>query len=61
LSFPNGDDRALAQGLDRLCADATFRARLGGAARDRVASSFSIRAMVERYETLYDRVLARAG
>jgi hypothetical protein len=39
------------------CADAGLRA-LGRAGRDRVAVSFSIRAMVERYENLYDRVLA---
>jgi glycosyltransferase involved in cell wall biosynthesis len=48
------------QCLDRLGADPALRARLGGAGRDRVAASFSIRAMVERYETLYDRVLASA-
>jgi len=61
LSFPSGDHLALAQHLDRLCADAALRARLGGAGHDRVAASFSIRAMVERYEALYDRVLARAA
>jgi sugar transferase (PEP-CTERM/EpsH1 system associated) len=60
LSFANGDERALVQCLDRLGADPALRARLGGAGRDRVAASFSIRAMVERYETLYDRVLASA-
>lgn len=58
LSFPNGDQEALAQCLSRLCADPGLRARLGRAGRDRVAASFSIRAMVERYEKLYDRVLA---
>jgi len=61
LIFPSDDGQALARCLDRLCADAALRARLGGAGRDRVATSFSIRAMVERYEALYDRVLARAG
>jgi sugar transferase (PEP-CTERM/EpsH1 system associated) len=61
LIFRNGDGQGLAQCLDRLCADAALRVRLGGAGRDRVAASFSIRAMVERYEILYDRVLARAA
>ena len=58
LCFPSCDESALAYRLRRLCADAELRARLGRAARDRVAAAFSIDAMVERYETLYERVAA---
>ncbi len=58
LSFPSDDEKALAQCLARLCGDPGLRAHLGRGARDRVAASFSIRAMVERYEALYQRVLS---
>ena len=58
LSFPSGDEQALAERLGRLCGDASLRAQLGRRARDRVAAAFSIGAMVERYEELYERVLS---
>jgi sugar transferase (PEP-CTERM/EpsH1 system associated) len=58
LTFPSDDQLALTTLLDRVCADAALRTRLGCAARERVTAQFSIRAMVERYERLYERVLA---
>jgi len=59
--FPSGDEHALVRELVALDASAPLRAALGAAARARVQSAFDIRAMVERYEQLYERVAARAA
>jgi sugar transferase (PEP-CTERM/EpsH1 system associated) len=57
--FRSGDESALARELDVLCRNPALRAALGEAARARVQSAFDIRAMVDRYEQLYERVAAR--
>jgi sugar transferase (PEP-CTERM/EpsH1 system associated) len=59
--FPSGDEAALARELVELEASPTLRAALGAAARERVQAAFDIRAMVGRYEQLYERVAARAA
>lgn len=61
LTFANGNRQGLTECLDRLSADTALRARLGHAARQRVTATFSIGAMVDRYEKLYERVLATAA
>ncbi|HEX4510569.1 MAG TPA: glycosyltransferase [Burkholderiaceae bacterium] len=57
--FPSEDEGALADALSRLVDDAALRRTLGEAARQRARSSFDLRAMVGRYEELYERVAAR--
>jgi sugar transferase (PEP-CTERM/EpsH1 system associated) len=59
--FPSGDEPALVRELVALDASPALRAALGGAARARVQSAFDIRAMVDRYENLYERVAARGA
>jgi glycosyltransferase involved in cell wall biosynthesis len=51
---PPGDEAALAERLLRLLRDPALRRRLGAAARERVQREFSIAAMVERNELLYE-------
>ena len=51
---PPGDEAALAERILRLLRDAALRRRLGAAARQRVEREFSIAAMVERNESLYE-------
>ncbi|MGO8704435.1 MAG: glycosyltransferase [Candidatus Brocadiia bacterium] len=52
---PPGDEGALATCILRLLHDAGLRRRLGAAARERVEREFSIKAMVEKNEALYER------
>jgi sugar transferase (PEP-CTERM/EpsH1 system associated) len=59
--FASGDEPALVRELVALEASPALRAALGAAARERVQSAFDIRAMVERYERLYERVAARVA
>jgi sugar transferase (PEP-CTERM/EpsH1 system associated) len=59
--FPSGDEPALVRELVELEASPALRAALGAAARERVQAAFDIRAMVERYEQLYERVAARGA
>jgi len=59
--FKSGDEPALVRELVALDASAPLRAALGAAARARVQSAFDIRAMVDRYERLYERVATRAA
>jgi len=56
--FPVGDTRAL---VDRLTAlhGADLRRRAGAAARETVEARFSERAMVDRYETLLQRLVLK--
>jgi starch synthase (maltosyl-transferring) len=51
---PPGDEAALAERILRLLRDVELRRRLGAAARRRVEREFSINAMVERNESLYE-------
>ncbi|MDB6091115.1 MAG: hypothetical protein JWN85_3899, partial [Gammaproteobacteria bacterium] len=55
---PIEDPAALADGLQRTLQDASFRARLGAAARQRVVDSFSLESVLRQYATLYDKLLA---
>jgi sugar transferase (PEP-CTERM/EpsH1 system associated) len=48
-----GDPDALAAGLKPLAEDAHLRRRWGAVARDRACASFSLEAMVRRYEACY--------
>jgi len=59
MLVPVGDVPALTAALRRLGGDPALRARLGGAARDRVQARFSLAAMVAAYEGVYDDVLRR--
>jgi glycosyltransferase involved in cell wall biosynthesis len=58
LLVPPDDPEALARSLDRLLGDPALRRRLGEAARRRVAADFSLAAMLDRVEAVYERVLA---
>ena len=56
---PPGDPAALAGAIAELAdAGPLARAELGRQARDRIESSFSLRAVARRYETLYAELLA---
>lgn len=52
-----GDAAPLAQAVGELLADQTRRTAMGAAARERIAQSFSSRAMAKTYCRLYDRQL----
>jgi glycosyltransferase involved in cell wall biosynthesis len=59
LLVPPDDPPALARAILRLRADAVLAARLGAAGRRRVETDFDVRAMVGRYQDLYDALLRR--
>lgn len=61
LLVPVGDVAALAEGMERVLADATLRRRLGSAAADRARSEFSIETMVDRHVQLYQKHLTRCA
>jgi glycosyltransferase involved in cell wall biosynthesis len=50
---PPGDVRALSDAIASVLLSGELRARLGGAARDRAQSQFSMRRMTDEYEALY--------
>jgi glycosyltransferase involved in cell wall biosynthesis len=52
-----GSEAGLAHALNRLLADNALRARLGEAARQRVADVFSVRQMIDKTEALYRRLV----
>lgn len=52
---------ALAEGLGRLWSDADLRARMGAAARERVASEFTWEAIAEKAYAIVDEVVAGSG
>lgn len=52
------DTQAMADGIVRLCRDRQLAARLGAAARQRVAEAFSLERMVCDVEAVYERVVA---
>lgn len=58
---PAADPEALAAALLRLAQDPERARAMGEAGRQRVEQDFSLRAMVARYQGLYDRCLASAG
>jgi glycosyltransferase involved in cell wall biosynthesis len=60
LLVREGDERELAAALERLVRDDAFAATLGEAGYRRLRSEFSWDAIVPRWVTLYDRVLARS-
>jgi glycosyltransferase involved in cell wall biosynthesis len=55
-----GDVGALADAMARLAADEGLRARLGGAARDRVLAEYTIDRMIERTLGVYDLARRRS-
>ena len=54
LLFPSGNVEALASQLQSLLTNADRRAQLARGGRERVLHSFTIDAMISRYETLYE-------
>lgn len=58
LVFPSDNVERLAQMLQTLGRDSALRARLGAAARQRAESAYSVAALVQATQTLYERVLA---
>ena len=58
LVVPRGDEDALAGAVASLLDDPDLAQRLGRAGRERAQRDFSIKAMVERTEQVYDQVLA---
>lgn len=61
LLVPAGDARALADRIGRLMNDASFAARLGGAARAEARARYSFDRMVAAFESLYLTELTRRG
>jgi glycosyltransferase involved in cell wall biosynthesis len=57
LLVPPGDEGALIAALEDLLADGEKRARLGAAARERVAAEYSLQRMCQAYETLMYQLL----
>jgi glycosyltransferase involved in cell wall biosynthesis len=55
---PPADAAAMAAAMDAYARDAGLRHRHAEAARRRVEERFSIAGMVERYQHVYDRLLA---
>ncbi|MEM8959883.1 MAG: glycosyltransferase [Acidobacteriota bacterium] len=53
LLVPSQDVIALANAIGRIASDASLRARLGDAARERFLADFHVDRMTERYEALY--------
>ena len=58
LQVPPGDSAALAAALNRLLADGALRTAMGAAARERVASRFSLEQMVRGYRDVYRQALS---
>jgi glycosyltransferase involved in cell wall biosynthesis len=60
LKFPPGDAKALAKCLARLAEDPGLRADLGGLARKRAATLFSMQRTVEDHLKVYENALGRS-
>jgi glycosyltransferase involved in cell wall biosynthesis len=58
LTVPPGDSAALAEALSALVADATLRARMGTAARERVLRDFTVERMVDQTIAVYEEARA---
>ena len=61
LEAPPAPPEPFADAITRLLLDPALRARLGAAARRRVAERFDAAAMTARHEALYARLLREAG
>jgi glycosyltransferase involved in cell wall biosynthesis len=61
LLVPPADPGALAAAVDRLIGDPGLASRLGAAARERVAATFSMDRFVSEFGDLYLELAARAG
>ena len=61
LLVPINDGAAVSAALLRLAGDPELRARLGSAARERVATAFSMDGMVAEYAALYEELAQRKG
>jgi glycosyltransferase involved in cell wall biosynthesis len=59
LLAPIGDEDSLAAALTRLLLDASLRAAMGRAARQRVLDNYSVNKVLDRYEALFREALAR--
>ncbi len=57
--IPSGDAVALATALGQLLDDDALRARIAAAGAQRIATQFTLQAMVDRFTTLFERVAAR--
>jgi glycosyltransferase involved in cell wall biosynthesis len=57
LLVPPGDPDALADALKRIVAEPALRARLGGAAKQRAESLFTVEASTRRVARVYDELL----
>jgi glycosyltransferase involved in cell wall biosynthesis len=60
LLVPSDDPVALAAALGEIGRDRDRARRMGTAGRERVLAEFSMEALTERYERLYDEVCERA-
>ncbi len=60
IVVPTGEAAMLADAVRRLLADPSLRKDLAQAARERIASAFTVRHMVEHYTTLYRRLIGGA-
>jgi glycosyltransferase involved in cell wall biosynthesis len=60
LLFPNDDDAALAQCLERLTADPALRSRLSAQALQRMQTRYSVESLVTSTMAVYDRCLLPA-
>jgi rhamnosyl/mannosyltransferase len=58
LVVPPNDPRALAEGINRLLADAAWRKTLGAAARARAQAEFSVERMIDRVLDLYQTLIS---
>lgn len=58
---PKGNATALAGAIDRLLGDPALRARMGKAGRERAVARFDWMRAAERFEKLYERLLAVPG
>jgi glycosyltransferase involved in cell wall biosynthesis len=61
ILYPAGDTVALAAALRRLAADATLRAELGGAARQRWERCYGLEPMADATWAVYQQALAAPG
>lgn len=59
LLIEPGDSAAIARAVARLLEDRVLAARIGGAARDLIATRFSVEQMIRSTEALYMNLLAR--